>query len=120
MFSECGKDHECVLKTLDACCVLDLPALSAQNVKYGDASILGAITLSILSCFRCVLIRRTPSKPLSLERFWWIITLEPFTEMKINAPHYFPVELFINKWTRRVALTFETVDKILTFDHQIP
>ena len=26
--------------------------------------------------------------------------------MKINAPHYFPVELFINKWTRRVALTF--------------
>ena len=53
-----------------------------------------------------MLIRRTPSKPLNLERFWWIITLEPFTEMKINAPHYFPVELFINKWTRRVALTF--------------
>ena len=44
MFSECGKDHDCALKTLDACCVLDLPALSAQNVKYGDASILGANT----------------------------------------------------------------------------
>ena len=44
MFSECGKDHDYVLKTLDACCVLDLPALSAQNVKYGDASILGANT----------------------------------------------------------------------------
>ena len=40
MFSECGKHHDCVLKTPDACFVLDLPALSAQNVKYGDASIL--------------------------------------------------------------------------------
>ena len=44
MFSECGKDHDCVLKTPDACFVLDLPALSAQNVKYGDASILRANT----------------------------------------------------------------------------
>ena len=44
MFSECGKDHDCVLKTPDACFVLDLPAFSAQNVKYGDASILRANT----------------------------------------------------------------------------